>query len=215
MAFSIPDGSTVHLATTLGAAVAITSITNANPAVANATGHSLVAGDLVVIKSGWKRIDQRVFRVANPTTNSFELEGMDTTDTTAFPAGSSSGSAMIVSTWVQITQVTGISTSGGDQQYVTVSPLESDFEIQIPSMTSAQSISMDIGDDPSLDGYKALKVASDARAIRPFKLVNKNGSVIYYNGYVSLNETPTKNKGQVDTVKATFALQSKPTRYAA
>lgn len=215
MAYSIPDGSTVHLATTLGADVAITSITNASPAVATAAGHSLAAGDLVVIKSGWQRLNERVFRVANPTAGTFELEGMDTTNTNAFPVGSSSGSAQPISNWEQIAQVIGISTSGGDQQFVTVSPLESEFEIQIPSITSAQSISMDIGDDPTLAGYQAIKAASDARAIRPLKLVNKNGSVIYYNGYVSMNETPTKNKGQVDTVKATFALQSRPVRYAA
>jgi len=44
---------------------------------------------------------------------------------------------------------------------------------------------------------------------------NKNGSKIYYYGYVSLNETPTKNKGQVDTVNSSFSLLSRPTRYAA
>jgi hypothetical protein len=74
---------------------------------------------------------------------------------------------------------------------------------------------MDIGDDPSLAGYQALKKAADARAIRPLLMQNKNGSKIYYYGYTSLNETPTKNKGQVDTVKSSFSLLSRPVRYAA
>ena len=38
------------------------------------------------------------------------------------------------------------------------------------------------------------------------------GSMLY-NGIVSLNETPTLTKGQVMQVRATFSLQSKPTRY--
>lgn len=181
----------------------------------SATGHGYSAGDIVIIKSGWQRINERVFRVANPTAGTFELEGMDTSDTTMFPVGTSSGSAEEVTAFTQVSQVISISTSGGDQQFATVSPLESDFEIQIPTMYSAQTLTMEIGDDPTLAGYQALKVAADARAIRPLQLINKNGSKIFYYGYVSLNETPTKNKGQVDTVNSTFSLLSRPVRYSA
>lgn len=215
MAFSIPDGTTIHLGTTFGTPVAITGISNAATAVATAAGHGFVDGDIIVLKSGWQRINERVFRVAASAAGTFQLEGLDTSDTSAFPSGTSSGSAMKVTAFTQVSQIIGISTSGGEQQFATVSPLESDFEIQIPTMYSAQSISMEIGDDPSLAGYQALKKAADARAIRPLLMQNKNGSKIYYYGYVSLNETPTKNKGQVDTVKSSFSLLSRPTRYAA
>ncbi len=215
MAFQIPDGTTIHLGTTFGSTVAITGISNAATAVATASAHGFANGDIVIIKSGWQRINERMFRVAASTAGTFELEGLDTSDTSAFPAGTSSGSAQKVTAFTQISQVIGISTSGGEQQFATVSPLESDFEIQIPTMYSAQTLSMEIGDDPSLAGYVALKKAADARAIRPLLLQNKNGSKIYYYGYVSLNETPTKNKGQVDTVNSTFSLLSRPTRYAA
>lgn len=215
MSFSIPDGTTIHLGTAFGGSIAITSISNANPAVVTSSGHGLTAGDIIIVKSGWQKINERVFRVANPLAGSFELEGLDTTDTNMFPTGSSAGSAEEVSAWTQITQVIGISTSGGEQQFATVSPLESDFEIQIPTMYSAQTLTMEIGDDPTLIGYIELQKAANQRGIRPMMLLNKNGSKIYYYGYVSLNETPTKNKGQVDTVTATFSLLSRPVRYAA
>ena len=215
MAFQIPDGTTIHLGTTFGTPVAITGISNAATAVATAAGHGFVDGDIIVLKSGWQRINERVFRVAASAAGTFELEGLDTSDTSAFPVGTSGGTAMKVTAFTQVSQIIGISTSGGEQQFATVSPLESDFEIQIPTMYSAQSISMEIGDDPSLAGYQALKKAADARAIRPLLMQNKNGSKIYYYGYVSLNETPTKNKGQVDTVNSSFSLLSRPTRYAA
>lgn len=215
MAFSIPDGTTIHLGTSFGTSVAVTGISNASTAVASATSHGFANGDMVIIKSGWQRANERVFRVANVSAGTFELEGLDTSDVNAFPVGTSSGSAQKILTFTQITQVIGISTSGGEQQFATVSPLEADFEIQIPTMYSAQTISMEIGDDPTLAGYQALKKAADARAIRPLLMVNKNGSKIYYYGYVSLNETPTKNKGQVDTVNSTFSLLSRPVRYAA
>lgn len=215
MAFSIPDGTTIHLGTTFGTPVAITGISNAATAVATAAGHGFANGDIIVLKTGWQRANDRVFRVAASAAGTFELEGLDTSDTSAFPVGTSGGTAMKVTAFTQVSQIIGISTSGGEPQFATVSPLESDFEIQIPTMYSAQSISMEIGDDPSMAGYQALKKAADARAIRPLLMQNKNGSKIYYYGYVSLNETPTKNKGQVDTVNSSFSLLSRPTRYAA
>jgi len=215
VAFSIPDGTTIHLGTTFGTPVAVTSISNAATAVATASGHGFANGDIIVLKTGWQRANERVFRVAASAAGTFELEGLDTSDTSAFPVGTSGGTAMKVTAFTQVSQIIGISTSGGEQQFATVSPLESDFEIQIPTMYSAQSISMAIGDDPTLAGYQALKKAADARAIRPLMMQNKNGSKIYYYGYVSLNETPTKNKGQVDTVNSSFSLLSRPTRYAA
>jgi len=215
VAFSIPDGTTIHLGTTFGTPVAVTSISNAATAVATAAAHGFANGDIIVLKTGWQRANERVFRVAAAASGTFELEGLDTSDTSAFPVGTSGGTAMKVTAFTQVSQIIGISTSGGEQQFATVSPLESDFEIQIPTMYSAQSISMEIGDDPTLAGYQALKKAADARAIRPLMMQNKNGSKIYYYGYVSLNETPTKNKGQVDTVNSSFSLLSRPTRYAA
>ena len=60
MAARLPDGSTVSLAATYGAAKTITSISNANPAVATAAAHGFANGDLVVINSGWQRLNDRI-----------------------------------------------------------------------------------------------------------------------------------------------------------
>jgi hypothetical protein len=214
MSYSVPDGSTLSLGTAFGSAKTITAITNANPAVASATAHGFTAGDIVVITSGWERLNNRIARVASPTTDAFTLEGFDTSDTDLYPAGTSAGTATEVTAFTQITQILGVTTSGGEQQFATVSPLESEFEIQIPTNYSAQSLALEIADDPTLAGYTAIKAAAESRAVRPLLMLNKNGSKIYYYGYVSLNETPTKNKGQVDTVASSFALLSRPTRYA-
>jgi hypothetical protein len=39
-----------------------------------------------------------------------------------------------------------------------------------------------------------------------------DGSAIYYNGYISLQESPTVTKGQVMMVKATVSLLARLTR---
>lgn len=214
MAAKLPDGAIVSIATTYGTAKTVSAITNANPGVATSTAHGLVNGDIVSFTSGWSNLNNRVVRVAGSVANAFNLDGLDTSSTSLYPTGSGTGSVQAITAFQQIAQIMGFSTSGGDQQFATFSFLEQNFETQIPTIFSAQSLSIDIADDPSLAGYIALKAASDARAIRALKIAMPDGSFILYQGYVSLNETPTVSKGQVMQVKATFSLQSRPVRYA-
>jgi hypothetical protein len=215
MAARLPDGAIVSLATTYGTAKTVSALTNATPGVATSTAHGFTDGDIVVMDSGWSNLNNRVVRIDNAAANAFDIEGIDTSSTTLFPAGSGTGSAMEVTAFTQITQIMGFATSGGDQQFATYSFLEQSFETQIPTISNAQTITIDIADDPSLAGYAALKAAAAARAIRALKIAMPDGSTIYYNGYVSFNETPTVSKGQVMQVKATFSLLGRPVRYAA
>ena len=214
MAVKLPDGATVSLQTAVGTSKTISAVTNANPAVATSTAHGLTNGMLITVTSGWSRLNNRVVRVANVTANTFELEGIDASNVSLFPAGSGIGSALQITTFTPISQILDFSTSGGEQQFATFSFLEQDFETQAPTVTSAQSITIGIGDDPTLAGYIALKVAGEQRAIRALRMTLPDGSFILYNGYVSFNETPTVTKGQVMQVNASFSLLSRPVRYA-
>lgn len=214
MAARLPDGAIVSLATTYGTAKTVSGISNANPGVATSTAHGLANGALVSVTSGWSNLNNRVVRVAGSATNTFNLDGIDTTSVTQYPAGSGGGSVQEITGFTQIAQIMGFSTSGGEQQFATFSFLEQNFDTQIPTTLSAQSITLDIADDPTLPGYQALKAASDARAIRALRLSMPDGSFILYQGYVSFNETPSVTKGSVMQVRATFSLQGRPVRYA-
>lgn len=213
MSLKLPDGSTLAIESALGAPLTVSSITNANPAVATSTAHGLANGDVIKLTSGWNRLNGRVFRVANVAANTFELEGVDTTSTTRYPVGSSAGTATEITGWTQISQVLEFTTTGGDQQFATVSLLEEDFERQLPTVKSAQSLSMSIGDDASLPWFAVLSAANEDRAERAVRLTLPDESVIYYNGIATLNETPTTTKGQVMALAATVSLAGKPTRY--
>ena len=214
MAAKLPDGAIVSLATTYGTVLTVSGITNANPAVATSTAHGLVNGDIVTIVSGWSNLNNRVVRVSGVTVNTFNLEGIDTLSTILYPAGTGGGSAQKITAFTQISQILDFSTSGGEQQFSTFSFLEQNFETQIPTITSAQSVTISIADDPALPGYIALKLANDARAIRALRLALPDSSALYYQGYCSLNESPVITKGSVMSVSATFSLQSRPVRYA-
>lgn len=214
MAAKLPDGATIAISTTYGSPKTVTGISNANPAVASAATHGYANGALLEFKSGWQRINDRIIRVAGQTAGTFNLDGIDSTSTQFYASGTGGGTTRELTAFTEISQIIGFSTSGGDQQFVNYSFLAEDFERQLPSITSAQSIKIEIADDPSLAGYIATKLASDARALRCVRLTLPDGSFILYNGIVSLNETPTVTKGAVMAVSATLSLQSKPMRYA-
>ncbi|WP_426287547.1 phage tail protein [Luteibacter sp. E-22] len=215
MSVQLPDGSVLSIEASAGTAKPITAITNANPAVATAAAHGFTDGDFVKITSGWNRLNGRVVRVKNSDTNTFQLEGVDTSDAQKFPAGSGVGSVQEVATWTQVTQVLEFSTSGGEQQFATYSFLEEDVEHQIPTTKSPQSIGLSIGDDISLPWYPILSAANDDRVPRAVRLQLPSGSMILYNGYATLNKTPTVTKGQVMALAATVSLVGDVTRYAA
>lgn len=213
MAIRLPDGSTVAIATTYGSVKSVSTISNANPAVLTSTAHAIANGAFFELKTPWQKVSERIWKAANVAANTLEIAGADTTDVNRFPAAPTGSTLREITQFTQISQILDFQTSGGDQQFWTGSFLEDDFERQLPTVTSAQSITLGIGDDPTLAGYQALKLAGERRDIRALKVTLPDGSVILYNGYVSFNETPTLSKGQVMQVTATFSLNGRPVRY--
>ncbi len=213
MAVSLPNGIVLALATAYASALTVSAASNASEAVLTVT-NSLANGDFVEFTSGWSRANLRIFRVKSVSGTTVTLEGLDTTSTTLFPTGSGIGSIRKINTWTQITQILEFTSSGGDPQYQTYSFLEQDFDTQIPTTTSAQSLSMTIADDATLAGYQALRNAALTRAVTGLKGNMPQGGVILYNGIVAFDETPTMSKGQLMGCKGGFALQNRPVRYS-
>lgn len=77
--------------------VLITNITKANPAVVTAANHPFSNGDKITITGvlGMTAINNQIFTVANATTDTFELSGIDTS---AYAAYTSGGSAIKIQT---------------------------------------------------------------------------------------------------------------------
>jgi len=215
MSAILPNGSILEIAATFSAAKAVTAITNANPAVATAAAHGLADGDVIVVASGWTRLNDKVARVADSDTGTFELEGINTTNTVVYTAGAGTGSVRSVSGWAQISQITGNTSSGGEQQFTTFGFLEESDDRQLPTTKSPISMSITVADDPDLPYVAVVEAADDDRAPRVLRLTLPNGSVIYYNAYVSITSTPTLDRNSIMTRTITLSLASRPTRYAA
>lgn len=213
MAVSLPNGIVLAIATAYASPVTVTAASNAAECLVTAT-NTYTAGDYVTFSSGWSRANNRVFRVKTPTGTNFVLEGFDTTSTTLYPASSGTGTVTKITTFTQITQVLTATSSGGDPQYQTYSFLEQDFDSQIPTTTSAQTLALEIADDPLLAGYIALKNVAQTRATTALKATLPQGGAILYNAIWAFDETPTLTKGNLMACKAGAALQGRPVRYA-
>lgn len=214
MAVSLPNGSTLFIGSAYAAAITVTALSNANPAVATAVGHGLSTGDYLVITSGWSRLTDRLVRVGStPTADTFTLEGINTTDTDLYPAGAGTGSVREVTTFTQITQILSTASQGGEQQFLTYQFLEDDAEKEIPTTKTAGGFDFTVADDPTLAGYIALSAANDDREARALRVNLANGSKLCYYGYCTLNETPTLTVNELMACEATVRFLNKPTRY--
>ena len=214
MAYYFPEGSKFFFSRTFAPARTVTAISNASPAVATSTAHGYVNGDEILLISGWEDATETVFRVAQLTADTFRIEGLNTTNTNFYPTGSGAGQARKVSTWVEIPQVLGISTSGGDARFTTISPLAKRNDINVPTGFNAMSINVTLGHDPAIASYQTMLDISRTLEKVAFRMVLSGGAVAYGYGYMSISEAPQLNRNQANQVNAAITLLGRFMSYA-
>lgn len=215
MAYSLPEGSSQQFSNTLAAAKTITAITNANPAVATCTAHGYTTGDEIMLSSGWEDATDSVYKIESVDSNSFKILGLDSTNTSFFPAGSGGGSAQKLSAWTAIPQVLTISASGGDARFTDVNPLAKRNGIRIPTGFNATSVTLSLGFDATTPTYKTMVGISRSLSKVAFKQVLSGGAVQYGWGYLTVSEFPKLNNNSVNTVDAAMTFLGRTMSYDA
>ena len=208
----LPNNIAFALASVFAAPVSITAATNAAEAVCTAT-NTFAVGDYVEYTGGWSAANGRVFRLKLASATSFTIEGLDTTDTSLFPAGAGMGTVRKITTWVPVVGVSSAEVAGGDGKTVEVPLLDSNMPVMLPDGFTATSVTMTIADDKSLPHHAALKTVSDGVKLTCLRGMLPGGGILLYAGYCSFNESPSLAKGSVMAVKAIFSLQNKVVRY--
>lgn len=211
----VPTGTMFFIASAYAAAQATSAVTNASEAVVTSAAHGYANNDIVEITSGWGRINRRNFRIKGVTTNTFVLEGQDTTNATFYPANGGIGSVRKVATFTQITNVMAPQSSGGDPKTVNYKYLESDVEFSINDGFSATNYSMNLDADAiGSAGYTALKSLTEVQTDTCLKMVTRSGSLIFQPCTVALNEAVKLQDGQINQVAVSFNGNNRLTRYA-
>ena len=216
MAITLSTGATLSVAKTYAAVIAISALSNASNAVATtAAAHNISVGDYVEVSSGWGLLDKRVVRAGTGTTAStLVLDGVDTTDLSKYPAGTGIGSVRKITAWTTLSQVKGVSASGGSQNFANVTSISDVVERQVPTTRSAVTMTVDCFDDPSLAWYGDVSAADNARTPYGLLMAFPNGSKLVANAYWSLMRVPTMASNEALMTQISLSYAAEPMRYA-
>lgn len=213
MAVQLWSNVQVAIESARAAAQTISGISKANPGVVTYTGTDPANGDYVALSvQGMWQLDNRIVRVANVNagSNTFEIEGVNTTDYDTF----SSGSFEPVTFGTSLSVVTGINVSGGDFQMIDVTTIHDNIQQQIPGVASPVTISMEAIWDPSDAGLLALKAASDAKDVLGVKVTFSNGYKWVSNGYIGCTLSPTGQAQAKVSTPITITAYGRPSAYS-
>ena len=181
----------------------------------SSVGHGFSNGDIVIILSAWGRLNFRAFRVKGITTDSFVLEGANTTNTEFYTVGQGTGSVSKASTWVDLDRTMNHSSSGGEAKTVNVKFIESDVEIVLNDGFSAVQRTFEMDADMiGSPAYQALKMLSETNADTIVRRRAKTGAISLIPAKIAFNEEETLTEGQAVVVKGTVNAQNLSTRYA-
>jgi hypothetical protein len=202
----------VAMQSAIAATKSISAITKASPAVVSCTGNGYSNGDYVLLTvQGMRQVDSRVFRVSGAATDSFSLEGEDSTLFDTF----SSGTAQKITYGTSVTTATTLSNSGGSYDFLDVTTIHDNTQKQIPGLAKAANFEFDNIWDVSDAGLIALKAASDQQGTRAFKFTfGTGGQIMVFTGYVGANLLPGGSAQQLVTTKAAITMTGTPTYYS-
>lgn len=217
MAIQLPDGSILSFGTTLGSSKSMTAISNASEAVATLeSSHGVIENDIIILTSGWLKLNKRLARADSISTNDVTLEDINTSSLSRFPGGSGTGSIVEVTAWTQLPYVKDFQGSGGEQQTVTEEFLDSDDQYEFFTSRSPRRFNCGIAyQGPTATHFPLIRALSDARTETAFRLVFPDGSVTYFLAVPSFDVVPTVSKGAVQVNNLTLLVRAEPTTYVA
>lgn len=217
MSVSVAVGARVEFGSALGTAITASVVSNATSAVVTlGTGHGFSTGEYAVFSvSGWSLLQGRVARVSAQDGTSITLEDIDTSGTASYPAGQGTGSVQKVSTWTEITQIAGVESSGGDQNFADASMLVDIDDKQIPTSRSPTNYTFTVHDDTALSWYPTLRTVADGGAARPMRINKPGGGKFLANGYWAFGENPQLSRTETTKVRVSFTASARPISYAA
>lgn len=214
MSVTLAIGTQIQIASGYGSSKAMSAISNASAAVATlAASHGVAGADYIEMTSGWGRLDGRVLRALSVSTNDVTIEGLDTSDTSRYPAGTGTGSVREISGWTTISQLTRqLQVSGGGQNYADISTLDDVLDKRIPTTRQPIDVGLPLFFDPSLSWWATVLAAAEASTPTAVRFVFPNGSKLVANARWSLLEVPTIEDSTLRT-RIDLAFSAAPKTY--
>jgi len=185
MTYVIGRGVRVEIGTTEGSAKTVSAVTKANPGVATSTAHGLLTKSVGYFDTvtGMDELLGQAIRLGTVATNTFDLEGLDTSGYGTFTAGTFTP----VSAFTTITPATEYQVGGGDADFIDTSVLLDNIKQQEVGPLNAQTVTIAIKKE-TVNGAGMAAVVAAARAglDKVFRITLKDGSVRVFRGTPSI-----------------------------
>lgn len=133
----------VEIASAFATAVVVTAISQDSPGVATATALGLANGVVGYFSGveGMVQLEGQACRVANQATNTFELQGLNTTNFSAFTG---SADFITASAWQTLSEATSYQINGGAAEKLDVTTLLDVVKKEENGLLAAQSLQIDV-----------------------------------------------------------------------
>lgn len=196
MAVIKSQGLQLAIGSTLGTQFTVSAISNANPGVATlSASHGVTINDIILLSSGWKRLNERVVRASAVATNDVTLEGINTSATADYPSGEGIGTGREVTAFTTISQLLpDVGVSGGGFRRSDITQIDDLRAKEIPILAEATSLTFSYFWDSSLSWLSAVESASRAGSVTPFR-ITIGTTKIYGAGYWGYNSVPSIQNG--------------------
>jgi hypothetical protein len=175
----------VEIAATYSTAKVVTAVTLANPGVATSSAHGM-ANDTVGYFStvgGMAQIENQACRVKNQATNTFELQGLNTTNYSAF----TSGNFIPVATWATLAESTSYDIGGGAADKLDVTTLLDIVKKEEQGLLPVSNVTMNvIAQDTPSSAMQLLESAVQVQGAVVVRITLPNGAVRIFRAEPSL-----------------------------
>lgn len=203
----------VSMQSAIAAALTITSISNASPAVVSTAATVPANGAVVLITApGMSQVHNRLFRVSGSGAGVFTLDGEDSTLYDVYTGAA--GAFQVITLGNSITSATTIQSSGGDFGFIDTTTIHDNQKSQIPGLPNPLTYTLENIEDAADPGQIALLAASRLQAQRAFKFLFQNGSFFLFYGYVGFAGAPTGQAQGLVLAQCVLTVNTTVTKYA-
>lgn len=218
MAQQFPNGTVFGFSTVMGTPVPMTAITNGDPPAATLGAATILAGDVLVVKSGWPLLNDRVAVAGTEDAGgSLPLIGLDTTEVKDYPAGEGAGQVIPASGFIDLSQQGNPTMSGGEPNFYTGQYLEdrTNTQFEVATFRTPLRITIPLDHDDKLPWYAALRAADRRREPVVLRAKLPLGATLYYYAGVSFQPLPTMEMNTPMQNSVVFSLKGDFTRVEA
>jgi len=203
----------VEIAATYGTPVTVTAVTQASPGVATSTAHGQANNTVGFFSgvAGMAQLEGQACRVKNTTANTFELQGLATTNFAAYTGGTFTPAA----TWAVLAEATSHNIGGGAGEKLDVTALihitKQEEQGNLPAGSTTINV---IAQDTPSAAQLLLEAAVQTQSAVLVRVTLGNGAVRIYRGEPSLPGEDIST-GQVGTGSLDFAVKGLVLKLAA